>query len=305
MPTDSTATPSRNGDSDASAQRADALMFGSLSTYSRIVAGQNWDPTAIDLSADATAWRTLSEQRRQRLGTLLAGFRVGENAVAAHLKPFADVAESAERARSNAEPSRWSWFDEVDVDISMVMWLFFLQRRDEDRHALFFDRVADEVLGLGPTPEDRYAAARRLCPPGLLELFEERLPAIVGELATGAAELEDGVGLYHMVLEGAVFTAGQRALLDDLADGALPGVRAGVQRVELDERWHVGFGLRYLATARPLKLAAELPARAAAALDAWGDVLPPAAREHTLSLIHRRLSVAGLSDGARQPASTR
>ena len=36
------------------------------------------------------------------------------------------------------------------------------------------------------------------------------------------------------------------ALLDDLADGALPGVREGIERVERDERWHVGFGLRCL-----------------------------------------------------------
>ena len=49
-----------------------------------------------------------------------------------------------------------------------------------------------------------------------------------------------------MLLEGVVFDAGQQALLDDLADGALPGVREGVERVERDERWHVGFGLRCL-----------------------------------------------------------
>jgi ribonucleoside-diphosphate reductase beta chain len=279
----------------AVAARSEALMFGSLSTYSQIVARQNWDPAAIDLSADAAAWSELPEPRRHRLTKLLAGFRVGENAVAAHLMPFADVAEREERSRSRAEPSRWSWFDEVDVDISMVMWLFFLQRRDEDRHALFFDRVAGEVLGLpGSGAEQRYAAARRLCPAGLLEWFEVRLPAMTRELAAGAAALEEAVSLYHMVLEGAVFTAGQRALLDDLADGALPGVRAGVERVELDERWHVGFGLRYLATARPLQLARELPARAASALAAWGDAVPPAVREHTLELISRRLSVAGL-----------
>jgi len=269
-------------------------MFGSLSTYSQIVARQNWDPTAIDLSSDAAAWGRLEETRRRRLTKLLAGFRVGENAVAEHLKPFADVTESAERARSAADRSRLSWFDQVDIDLSMVMWLFFLQRRDEDRHALFFDRVADEVLGLGSGPQERYAAARRLCPAGVLELFEVRLPAIARDLAAGAAELAEGVSLYHMVLEGAVFTAGQRALLDDLADGALPGISAGVERVELDERWHIGFGLRYLATVRPPRLASELPARASAALAAWEDAVPPTVREHTLELIRRRLSVAGL-----------
>ena len=56
---------------------------------------------------------------------------------------------------------------------------------------------------------------------------------------------------YHMVLEGMVFDAGQSALLDDLDDGALPGVRESIERVELDERWHVGFGLRCLIEAHP------------------------------------------------------
>src|SRR3712207_9577230 len=59
------------------------------------------------------------------------------------------------------------------------------------------------------------------------------------------------VSLYHMLLEGVVFNAGTQALLEDLADGALPGVREGVKRVERDERWHVGFGLRCLLESQP------------------------------------------------------
>src|SRR4029077_4707414 len=115
------------------------------------------------------------------------------------------------------------------------------------RHARFFDRVAGELLGLpGDSPAQRRAAARAYVPEALCELFEERLPAITSALAAGRAGILDGVRLYHMILEGAVFSAGQRALLDDLQDGALPGTREGVTRVELDERWHVGFGVRCL-----------------------------------------------------------
>ena len=61
----------------------------------------------------------------------------------------------------------------------------------------------------------------------------------------------DDVEVYHMVLEGIGCDAGQRALLDELSDGALPGVREGVERVERDERWHIGFGLRCLIEAQP------------------------------------------------------
>ena len=152
-----------------------------------------------------------------------------------------------------------------------MAWVFFLQRRDEQRHAMLFDRIAAEVLGLpGDTPAERRAAARAHVPPALLELFEERLPAMAAELAAGRTGLSEGVSLYHMLLEGVVFDAGQHALLDDLADGALPGVREGVERVERDERWHVGFGLRCLIETRP-------SARASSTTSWSGPRRPPTA----------------------------
>jgi ribonucleoside-diphosphate reductase beta chain len=179
-----------------------------------------------------------------------------------------------------------------------MMWIFFLQRRDEDRHALFFDRVAAEVLGLGgETPADRLAAAREHVPPAFLQLFEEHLPAVAAELAAGHTGILDGVRLYHMVLEGAVFTAGQRALLDDLADDALPGIRKGVENVERDERWHVGFGVRCLTEAKdPEVLLDHVLSRATEAAAAWGEAVPEATREYAVNLCRRRLSIAGLAD---------
>ena len=260
------------------ADRAELLQFPRLITYSQIVARLQWDATAIDLSADARAWPGLPVQRRRRLTTLLAGFRVAEDAVAQHLTPFADVTEHVD---------------------TMMMWIFFLQRRDEDRHAQFFDRVAAEVLGLpGDTPAERYAAAREHVPPALLALFEERLPALTAELAAGETELVNGVALYHMTLEGAVFSAGQRALLDDLADGALPGIREGVEHVELDERWHVGFGVRTLVKDGSADVVADVPERAAEAAAGWGDVVPAETQEQTVALVRRRLSLAGAVEGA-------
>ena len=245
------------------------------SFFSGIVARLQWDARAIDLAPDARAWPGLPDERRRRLTALLAGFRVAEDAVAEELRPFGEAANN-----------------------SLVAWVFFLQRRDEDRHALLFDRIAAEVLDLtGATPEERRAAARELAPAGVLELFEERLPALAAELAAGSARLGEGVGLYHMVLEGIVLAAGQRALLDDLEDGALPGVREGVKRVELDERWHIGFGLRCLIDARPSReLLDDVLAQADEAVAAWGDAVPPEVREQIAPMCARRLSVAKLID---------
>ena len=100
---------------------------------------------------------------------------------------------------------------------------------------------------------------------------------MAAELAAGRTGLADAIGLYHMLLEGVVFEAGQHALLDDLDDGALPGVRDGVERVERDERWHIGFGLRCLIETRPSPdLFDDLMAQAEDAAEAWGDAVPSA-----------------------------
>src|SRR3954451_19890393 len=228
--------------------------------FSRLVARLQWNPAAIDLASDARDWQELPEQRRGRLMTLLAGFCVAEDAVAEQLTPFADAARQATLVSQE----------------SLMAWVFFLQRRDEQRHAVLFDRIAAEVLGLpGATPAERRGAARSEAPPPLRELFEERLPPMAAEIAAGRKGLSEGVSLYHMLLEGVVFDAGQHTLLDDLADGALPGVYEGVRRVELDERWHVGFGLRCLIETQPSReLLEDLLTRAEEAAEAWGDAVP-------------------------------
>ena len=131
--------------------------------FSRIVARLQWNPGAIDLAPDARSWPELPADRRDRLMTLLAGFCVAEDAVAEHLTPFADAARGANLISQE----------------SLMAWVFFLQRRDEQRHARLFDRIGAEVIGLpGDTETERRAAAREHAPAALLDLFEERLPAM-------------------------------------------------------------------------------------------------------------------------------
>jgi ribonucleoside-diphosphate reductase beta chain len=227
-----------------------------------------WDPAAIDLAPDTRAWPSLAPRRRARLTALLAGFLVAESSVAEELAPFTRAAGDATAAA------------------------FAAQRADEERHADLFDRIAAEVLDLpGQDPEGRRDAARAVAPRALVDLFDRRLPATAAALAEGRAELAEAVGLYHLLLEGAVLGAGQRALLDDLADGALPGVRTGVALVERDERWHVGFGLRCLLDLRVgPEPAAELLAEGLAAVAAWGDAVPAPVRERAAARHRRRLA---------------
>jgi ribonucleoside-diphosphate reductase beta chain len=252
------------------------------SFFSRVAARKQWDAAAIDLAPDARAWPELPDERRRRLTTLLAGFRVAEDAVAEQITPFSDAVRRETLASQE----------------SLMAWTFSLQRRDEERHARFFDRVAAEVLRLpGETPAERRAAAREHATPAILELFDELLPAMAADLEAGRSRLIDGVSLYHMLLEGVVFNAGTAALLDDLADGALPGVRVGVERVERDERWHVGFGLRCLIESQPSQeLVDDLIARGAAAAAAWGDAVPAAIRERSARTCAHRLHVSGFTE---------
>jgi ribonucleoside-diphosphate reductase beta chain len=257
------------------------------SFFSRVAARKQWDAAAIDLAPDARAWPELPDERRHRLMTLLASFHVAEDAVAEQLTPFADAARRETLASQE----------------SLVAWTFSLQRRDEARHARLFDRIAAEVLRLsGETPAERRAAAREYATPAILELFEERLPTMAAELAAGQTGLGEGVSLYHMLLEGVVFNAGTQALLDDLADGALPGVREGVKRIERDERWHVGFGLRCLIESEPSQgLIDDQVAAAGAAAAAWGEAVPAAIRERSAGSCAHRLHVSGFRE-TRAPA---
>jgi ribonucleoside-diphosphate reductase beta chain len=248
--------------------------------FSQLVARLQWNPMAIDLTGDARAWAELGDERRARLLKLLAGFRVGEDAVAAQIAPFADAAREATLASQE----------------SLMAWVFFLQRRDEQRHAQLFDRIAAEVLALpGDTAADRRTAARAHVPDAFVELFEQRLPAVAADLAAGHTGLAEGLSLYHMLLEGVVFDAGQQALLDELADGALPGVRQGLRHVVADERWHVGFGLRCLIETQPSgDVLADLLDRAGEAAEAWGEAVPAATREASAHKVAHRLHVTKL-----------
>ncbi|MFL5274083.1 MAG: hypothetical protein ACJ79E_18645, partial [Anaeromyxobacteraceae bacterium] len=142
--------------------------------FSRVVAKLQWDEQSIDLAPDAEAFRAMPDERRERLTKILAGFRVADDAVSLNLEPFGPAANN-----------------------SLIAWVVFLQKRDEKRHARFFDRVAAEVLGLpGEAPEDRLAAAREIAPPGIIDLFEEQLPAMAAAIEAGDADINDGMSLY-------------------------------------------------------------------------------------------------------------
>ncbi len=233
-------------------------------------ASLQWDEAAVDLAADARAWPQLTAQSRAGVRRLIAGFCVGEDLVASELQPFADVSAGGDRALAAC---------------------FRAQAVDEARHARLFDRVAEEVMRVpGADAGQRRQLLRAELEPAFLDLFEEELPRMSAALARGASSLAGAVTMYHLLLEGIVFTAGQFALLD-LLDGLpeLPGLRRGTGLVLRDERWHIGLGATLVDRTVAVNRDALL-ARGQMALGAWGDAISPAARERVLALHRRRLN---------------
>lgn len=234
------------------------MMLAGYEHLLRAAARLQWDDAAIPVERDAQAFARLPPPLQDELARLLAGFCLAETAVAEHLAPFEAAA---------ADP--------------LLARCFAVQANDERRHARFFARVACDVAGI-PDPA-------AVAPPQIHTLFGDELPRTAAALAAGSASLDRAVGLYHLVLEGIVFAAGQERLVAVLdAAGTLPHVRDGVTRVQADERWHVGLGVRCLhdlgVTDPEL---GELPAIAAAV---WSDDADGAAE--LLRRHRRRLALA-------------
>jgi ribonucleoside-diphosphate reductase beta chain len=250
------------------------VLLAGYDHFLRVAADLRWDERALDLHRDVQVWPRLTEAHSRRLLALLAGFCIGEAAVAKELEPFVLAASCAERSAC-----------------------FRAQAADEARHARFFDRVVVEVARVdGRNPGERRERLRALLEPSFLELFEERLPATASRLDAERDRLGDAVGLYHMLLEGLVFSAGQFAMLELLEAVDLPGLRGGLERVLDDEHWHLGFGARVLQDVGLDQAGVDrLLCEGVAALEAWGALLGDDLTERMLLLHRRRLRAAGLA----------
>ena len=103
--------------------------------FLRLARRVQWDEAEIDLGPDARAW---PEAGDDVAAELLAGFCVGEAGVAEQLAPFAAAAEP------------------------LVAECFAAQERDERRHARFFARAWDAMVG-GDPRERAEARVPRSC----------------------------------------------------------------------------------------------------------------------------------------------
>lgn len=229
-----------------------------------------WDPAAFDLGADRERWTQLPEPVRERFLGLFAAFLVGEEAVAEHLVRFESAA--------------------VDPDLAACL---AAQQVEEVRHAEATARVWEAFAGSHERP---LAAATSAAPAALVALFADELPRTA---AAAGTDLTSAIALYHGLLEGVVFLAGQTTVRELAEQWGLPGVGGIFGRIERDERWHVTLGVRALVDADDGgAIAAQLPARARAAAAGWDTLVDGATKDAAVALVTRRLTAAGLLDVA-------
>jgi ribonucleotide reductase beta subunit family protein with ferritin-like domain len=211
----------------------------------------NWSAMALDFSEDRRQWHEdFSDLERKAALWDYSMFFHGEDAVADDLSPFIDAAPREEQK-----------------------YFLTTQQVDEARHSVFFHRFMHEVVGRG---DGDVASALEATRPeltwGFVKTFE-MLDRVTGELRRDRSRtaLARAVTMYHIVVEATLAQPGQHFITAYLNERELlPGFRAGMRNVALDEQRHIGFGVKLLRD-----LAAEDPDEVPAAVaDVLREVTP-------------------------------
>ena len=188
----------------------------------------NWRATEIDFSQDVVDWneKLTGEQRRSALWLYTLFFH-GEDSVTDNLSPYIDAAPLEEQK-----------------------YFLTTQQVDEARHSVFFKRFMHEVVGRGDgTMAGGLAATEAELTWGHRQVFS-RLDRTADELRADRSntKLAAAVTLYHVVVEASLAQPGQHMIETYLEEfDVLPGFRAGMRNVALDEQRHIGFGVKLLA----------------------------------------------------------
>src|SRR3954463_3243836 len=187
----------------------------------------HWRATEIDFTEDRRQWHeVMTEHERRAALWSYAMFFHGEDAVADDLAPFIDAAPREEQK-----------------------YFLATQQVDEARHAIFFKRFMEEVAGRG---DGTVAGGLRAVEPELTWGFRKTfalLDEVTGVLRQDRSRvaLARAVTMYHVIVEALLAQPGQHFISDYLEQrDLLPGFRAGMRLVALDEQRHIGFGVKLL-----------------------------------------------------------
>ncbi len=189
---------------------------------------QQWQSQEIDFSVDQAQWAQMSEQERSDRINGLAAFFQGEACVTDTLAPYI-LAMPDEEMR-------------IFLTTQLV---------DEARHTVFFARFFKDVLQMDSgSLEDTLAVVRQYMNEQLKYILFDSLIEVSEAIRQEPGELQHvvrGITLYHVIVEGTLALAGQRAILDFYRQNNLfPGFRGGFTAVARDESRHVVFGVKFL-----------------------------------------------------------
>ena len=189
---------------------------------------QNWSTQDLDFSEDAQQWAGMTgifEGFRIELQRSFTLFFVGEQAVTDTLSPLVHAAPD--------EPAR------IFLSTQLV---------DEARHAVFFSRFFDEVVGISGGLSAALAQLRDRTIGGFRTIFDQDLTQAteaVREDPNDYGKWIEGITIYHLIVEGMLALTGQKFLLGIIRElGILPGFYTGFTAVARDESRHVNFGVR-------------------------------------------------------------
>lgn len=189
----------------------------------------NWSAMEIDFSQDKVDWQEkFDDFMRKAARWNYSLFFFGEDEVADTLSPFIEAAPLEEQK-----------------------YFIATQQVDEARHAVFFSRFFNEVIGVDAKS---YAEALAATQPDLtygLKMVFKTLRRVTDELRrerNSLPKLAQAITLYHLIVEGTLAQTGQHFITDYLTRmDVLPGFRAGMVNVEKDEQRHIAAGVKMLA----------------------------------------------------------
>jgi ribonucleotide reductase beta subunit family protein with ferritin-like domain len=211
----------------------------------------NWRATEIDFTEDRRQWHEeFSDLQRRAALWNYSLFFYGEDSVTDNLSPYIDAAPREEQK-----------------------YFLATQQVDEARHAVFFSRFFREVADAGAGGD--IATALSTTGPELTWGFRkvfDRLDRMADELRADPSppRLAAAVTLYHIIVEATLAQPGQHFIQSYLeAEDYLPGFRAGMHNVALDEQRHIAFGVKLLS-----ELIAQDPDCKEAVIELLREVIP-------------------------------
>ena len=166
----------------------------------------NWKANEIDFSEDREGWEALSEIQRRSALWIYSMFFYGEDSVTDNLSPYIDAAPKEEQK-----------------------YFLATQQVDEARHAVFFHRFFNEVIGAGETIGSTLAYTEAQLGWGYRNVFD-RLDRMADELRRDRSlpKFAQAIALYHMVVEATLAQPGQHFIEDYFAkSGTMPGLQRG------------------------------------------------------------------------------